>query len=63
MSEDPKKTGLDRKLIALNEPHEVRSWTVGAGRNLTHRGWFDALVPAAADQSCVCTPKPFGTLP
>jgi hypothetical protein len=27
MSDDPKKTGLDRKLIALNEPHEVLSWT------------------------------------
>ena len=26
MSDDPKKTGLDRKLIALDEPHEVRSW-------------------------------------
>ena len=23
----PKKTGLDRKLISLTEPHEVRSWT------------------------------------
>ena len=27
MADDPKKTGLDRKLIALNEGHEVRSWT------------------------------------
>lgn len=27
MTDDPKKTGLDRKLIAVNEPHEVRSWT------------------------------------
>jgi Mlc titration factor MtfA (ptsG expression regulator) len=27
MSDDPKKTGLDRKLIAMNEPHEVRRWT------------------------------------
>lgn len=27
MADDPKKTGLDRKLIALEEPHEVRSWT------------------------------------
>ena len=27
MSDDPKKTGLDRKLIALTEEHEVRSWT------------------------------------
>ena len=27
MADDPKKTGLDRKLIALTEPHEVRSWT------------------------------------
>jgi hypothetical protein len=28
MADDPKKTGLDRKLISLNEAHEVRSWTV-----------------------------------
>jgi len=27
MSDDPEKTGLDRKLIAMDEPHEVRSWT------------------------------------
>ena len=26
MADDPKKTGLDRKLIAMHEPHEVRSW-------------------------------------
>ncbi|WGT65015.1 DUF3606 domain-containing protein [Variovorax paradoxus] len=26
MADDPKKTGLDRKLIAIDEPHEVRSW-------------------------------------
>jgi hypothetical protein len=26
MTDDPKKTALDRKLIALNESHEVRSW-------------------------------------
>ena len=31
MADDPKKTGLDRKLIALNEPHEVRSWTESLG--------------------------------
>ncbi len=31
MSDDPKKTGLDRKLIALDEPHEVRSWTDSLG--------------------------------
>ena len=30
-ADDPKKTGLDRKLIALNEPHEVRSWTESLG--------------------------------
>jgi len=28
MSDDPKKTGLDRKLISLEEPHEVRDWTM-----------------------------------
>ncbi|MDH6170205.1 hypothetical protein M2282_005375 [Variovorax boronicumulans] len=27
MADDTKKTGLDRKLIAIDEPHEVRSWT------------------------------------
>ena len=27
MTDDPKKTGLDRKLISLKEPHEVRSRT------------------------------------
>lgn len=31
MADDPKKTGLDRKLIALNEPHEIRSWTESLG--------------------------------
>ncbi|MDM0002768.1 DUF3606 domain-containing protein [Variovorax sp. J22P240] len=31
MKDDPKKTGLDRKLISLNEPHEVRSWTESLG--------------------------------
>jgi hypothetical protein len=31
MADDPKKTGLDRKLISLNEPHEVRSWTESLG--------------------------------
>ena len=31
MADDPKKTGLDRKLIALNEPHEVLSWTESLG--------------------------------
>ena len=31
MADDPKKTGLDRKLIALNEPHEVQSWTQSLG--------------------------------
>ncbi|MDM0014955.1 DUF3606 domain-containing protein [Variovorax sp. J22P168] len=31
MADDPKKTGLDRKLIALNEPHEVQSWTRSLG--------------------------------
>jgi hypothetical protein len=27
MTDDTKKTGLDRKLISLKEEHEVRSWT------------------------------------
>lgn len=26
MTDDPKKTGLDRKLIAMHEPREVCSW-------------------------------------
>lgn len=31
MTDDPCKTGLDRKLISLTEPHEVRSWTESLG--------------------------------
>ncbi|MBO9512621.1 MAG: DUF3606 domain-containing protein [Variovorax sp.] len=31
MADDPTKTGLDRKLISLAEPHEVRSWTQSLG--------------------------------
>ena len=31
MSDDTKKTGLDRKLISLEEPHEVRSWMESFG--------------------------------
>lgn len=31
MADDPKKTGLDRKLISLEEPHEVRSWCESLG--------------------------------
>jgi hypothetical protein len=31
MADDPKKTGLDRKLISLEERHEVRSWTEALG--------------------------------
>jgi hypothetical protein len=31
MKDDPNKTGLDRKLIALDEPHEVRSWSESLG--------------------------------
>lgn len=31
MSDDPKKTGQDRRLIALEQPHEVRSWTESLG--------------------------------
>ena len=31
MADDPKKTGQDRKRIALSEPHEVRSWTESLG--------------------------------
>lgn len=31
MTDDTKKTGLDRKLISLEEPHEVRSWTESLG--------------------------------
>ena len=27
MSDDPRKIGLDRTLISLDEEHEVRSWT------------------------------------
>ena len=31
MTDDPKKTALDRKLIHLNEPHEVLTWTRSLG--------------------------------
>lgn len=31
MSDDTKKTGLDRKLISLEEDYEVRDWTRGLG--------------------------------
>lgn len=31
MPDDPSKTGQDRKLISLEEPHEVRSWTESFG--------------------------------
>lgn len=31
MADDPKKTGQDRKLISLEEPHEIRSWTETLG--------------------------------
>ena len=30
-NDDTTKTGLDRKLIALGEQHEVRSWTQSLG--------------------------------
>ena len=26
MADDPTKTGLDRKLVSLDEPHEMRDW-------------------------------------
>jgi hypothetical protein len=31
MADDPKKTGRDRKLIAIHEPHEVHSWSETLG--------------------------------
>lgn len=31
MSDNTSKTGLDRKLIALNEDYEVRDWTKSLG--------------------------------
>lgn len=31
MSDNPKKTGLDRKLIALDDPHEIKSWCESLG--------------------------------
>ncbi|MDN6888320.1 DUF3606 domain-containing protein [Variovorax sp. CAN2819] len=31
MSDDTKKTGLDRKLISLEEDYEVRDWTKSLG--------------------------------
>ena len=31
MPDDPSKTALDRKLISLEEPHEVQWWTKALG--------------------------------
>ena len=31
MSDDPKKAGLDRRLIAMTEPYEVRDWCKSLG--------------------------------
>ena len=31
MSDDPSKTGQDRKLISLTEDYEVRDWTQSLG--------------------------------
>jgi len=31
MPDDPSKTGSDRKLIALEQEHEVRTWTASLG--------------------------------
>lgn len=31
MPDDPNKTGQDRQLISLEQPHEIRSWTESFG--------------------------------
>ena len=31
MADDPTKTGADRRLIALNQAHEIQSWTQSLG--------------------------------
>jgi hypothetical protein len=31
MSDDPSKTGADRKLISLEQAHELRDWTQSLG--------------------------------
>jgi hypothetical protein len=31
MSDDTTKTGLDRRLIAMNQPYEVRDWCKALG--------------------------------
>ena len=31
MADDPKKTGLDRKVVSFKEPYEVHSWTESLG--------------------------------
>ena len=41
MSDDPKKTGLERKLIALDDPHEIKSWCESLG--CTERERRDAM--------------------
>ncbi|RZL95062.1 MAG: DUF3606 domain-containing protein [Variovorax sp.] len=52
MAHDPKNTGLDRKLIALSEPHELRSWTESLG--CTGQQLKDAVkaVGNSADKVC-----------
>lgn len=39
MSDDKTKTGEDRKLIAMNEPYEVRDWceTLGCSKEQLER--------------------------
>lgn len=36
MSDNPNKTGLDRKLISLEEDYEVRDWTTSLGCTPAH---------------------------
>ncbi|MDM0002991.1 DUF3606 domain-containing protein [Variovorax sp. J22P240] len=50
MSDDPKKTGQDRRLIALEQPHEVRSWTESLGVSEQQLRAAVAVVGNSADK-------------
>lgn len=41
MSDDPKKTAADRKLVSLGEEHELRSWMQSFG--CTHEQLEEAV--------------------
>jgi hypothetical protein len=50
MSDDPKKTGLDRKLISLTQEYEVRSWCQSLGCSFQQLKAAVAAVGNSADK-------------